>query len=553
MSLLSTGRRIGRTIQNAARMRVILSVFAKHGFSNLLERVNLGRFLLERITSSGDVEQKSVAERARISFEELGPTFVKLGQLLAGRPDLVPEEFVEEFARLHDNVQPLPFSTVLEVIRESFGEDYRQLFIEIDERPLGAASIAQVHRARLADGASVVVKVQRPGIIETIRDDLNVLFFLAELIETYIPEARIFNIVGIVEEYQRSLTLETNFIVEANSLRKFAQNFADDPRIKIPRVHMDLTRDRVLTMEAIDGIPLSSDAAMRQPGVNADEVFKAGFNAYLKMVFVHGLFHGDLHAGNLLILSDGKIGLIDFGVVGRLNSKTQSAVAQMLIALSREDYDRLAFEYMDLAPFNDTVDVDHVARDLRGLLAPFFGLTMKDVNLGQILLSSSSVAARHQLMLPSELMLFFKSLVGIESLGRRISPDFDVLAHVNTFAGELLAARYQPGKLIHDGQLILRETQALLNQLPRQMHHLLRRLNSPQSEWKLNVRESDQLRQVISMSFNLLFLGIIISTLILSAAIVYSQGEPRQEGVAIALLLMAWGLGTVAFINYIRK
>lgn len=553
MSLLSTGRQIGRTIQNAARMRVILSVFAKHGFSNLLERVNLGRFLLERMTSSGDVEQKSVAERARISFEELGPTFVKLGQLLAGRPDLVPEEFVEEFSRLHDKVQPLPFATVLEVIRESFGDDYAQIFVEIDERPLGSASIAQVHRARLADGSSVVVKVQRPGIIDTIRDDLNVLFFLAELIETYIPEARIFNVVGIVEEYQRSLTLETNFIVEANSLRKFAQNFADDPLIKIPKVYLDLTRDRVLTMEAIEGIPLSSEAAMRQPGLNPDDVFKAGFNAYLKMVFVHGLFHGDLHAGNLLICPDGKIGLIDFGVVGRLNSKTQSAVAQMLIALSREDYDRLAFEYMDLAPFNDAVDVDHVARDLRGLLAPFFGLTMKDVNLGQILLSSSSVAARHQLMLPSELMLFFKSLVGIESLGRRINPDFDVLAHVNSFASELLTARYQPGKLFQDGQMILRETQALLNQLPRQTHHLLRRLNSPGAEWKISVRESDQLRQVISMSFNLLFLGIIISTLILSAAIVYSQGEPRQEGVAIALVLLAWGLGTVAFINYIRK
>jgi len=553
MSLIRTGQQIGRTIKNASRMRVILSVFAKHGFANLLERINLGRFLIERMAATTDSETASLPERVRMSFEELGPTFVKFGQLMASRPDLVPDDFIQEFAKLHDSVQALEFDKIEPVIRDAYGDDYKEIFKTVDPKPVGAASIAQVHRATLSTGEKVVLKVQRPGILQTIQDDLSVLFLLAELLETYIPEAKLFNVVEIVEEYQRSLLLETNFVVEANNIRKFHHNFQDSPKIKIPQAYLDLTRDKILVMEALDGVPLSSDLALKQPGIDPDEVFRTGFSAYLKMVFVDGIFHGDLHAGNLLILADGKIGLLDFGVVGRLNRRTQSSVAHMLVALSQEDYERMAHEYLDLAPFNESANPDRLARDLRNLMAPYFGLTMKEVNLGKILLSSTSVAAKHKLILPSELLLFFKSLVGIESLGRRIKQDFDVLAQVNQFAAELVQTKLTTPSKILENSLLLRETQTLLAQLPRQLLHTIRKINSPEVEWRFSIQESASLRQTLALSFNLLFLGVVIAALILSAAIIFSGGQPRQEGVALVLASIAGGLALIAFFNYIRK
>ncbi|RYZ61497.1 MAG: AarF/ABC1/UbiB kinase family protein, partial [Proteobacteria bacterium] len=339
--------------------------------------------------------------------------------VLASRPDLIPESFTKEFEKLHDRVQPLSFETVEQVLKEEFGPSLYEKFKSIDPAPLGSASIAQVHKAELATGEIVVVKVQRPGILHTINDDLDVLYMLSELLMKYVPETRPYNPVGIVNEFFKSLELETNFIVEANNIRRFDANFTSEADIKIPIVYMDLTTERVLTMEMLQGYPLSHEAALKQPGVDADTIIRKGLRAYMKMVFSDGLFHGDLHAGNFFVMPDNQIGLIDFGVVGRLNLKTQAAIANMLLALAREDYERMAYEYVDLAPFTDKVSVDLFAKDLRELIAPYFGLTLKNVNLGRILMTSSSIAAQHHLSVPTELMLFFKSIVSIEGLGRK--------------------------------------------------------------------------------------------------------------------------------------
>lgn len=557
MKLLQTGRQLGRTLRNASRLRTIVGVFAKHGFANVAERIKLGRFVLERLNTRADEETHSTAERTRMSFEELGPTFVKLGQLLASRPDLVPEDFVVEFSKLHDQVNPLPFQIVQKVLKEEFGDRLEQHFLEIDPTPLGSASIAQVHRATLKDGRKVVLKVQRPGIIQTINEDLNVLYLLAELLTTYVEETRLFNPIAIVDEYFRTLDLETNFVVEANNIRRFQQNFANEPEIKIPQVYLEYTTERVLTMEALEGIPLSSEKALQQPGVNTEQVIRTGLRAYLKMVFGDGLFHGDLHAGNFFVFPNSQVGLIDFGVVGRLNHKTQSAIANMLLALSKEDYERLAYEYIDLAPFSERVNVDIFARELRDLIAPFYGLTMKNVNLGRLLLKSSSIAARQGIQVPAELMLYFKSLVGIESLGRRIQKDFDFLQYALDVASELIKHQYEPTRVMQDMTQLARESRSFLTSLPRQLHFLLRKINSPGHRFQLQVPEVQELKRSVEASFNLLFLGIIIGCLLLSASIIYTheltatvQHFPKASHIGYTLAAL---LGFVAFFNYIKK
>lgn len=523
----------------------------------MAEKIKLGKFVVARLSASSDLESLTIPERLRMSFEELGPTFVKLGQLLAARPDLIPEEYTAEFEKLHDRVQSIPFEVVEMVLKEEFGDDLQKKFSYIDPTPLGAASIAQVHKARLATGETVVIKVQRPGIIQTINDDLNVLYMLSELLSKYVPETRLFNPTGIVDEFFKTLELETNFVVEANNIRRFAENFATDPDVKIPKVYMDLTTERVLTLEALDGAPLSQSEALRQEGIDAETLVRKGLKAYMKMVFADGLFHGDLHAGNFFVLPNNQIGLIDFGVVGRLNNKTQSAIANMLLALSREDYDRLAYEYVDLAPFTDKVNVDLFARDLRDLIAPFYGLTMKNVNLGKILMSSSSIAARHHLSLPTELMLFFKSLVSIEGIGRRIIPDFDFLQYAIQVANDLVKHQMDPNKAMGEIAQVLREAKGFLHTLPRQANFLLRKINSPTHAFRLNVPQVDDLKKSVEVSFNLVFLGIIIASLIASGSYIFIHptenhvmGMPTMTFIQYALALV---LGIVAFFNYIKK
>lgn len=489
-------------------------MFASHGFHTLVVRAKLGRFVFDRFLSR-DLEHLSAPERVRMSFEQLGPTFVKLGQLLATRPDLIPPEFSEEFKKLHDQVQGVPFADIRDMLTAHFGAPPIEIFSEFDETPLAAASIAQVHRARLKDGHEVVVKVQRPGIEHLIQEDLEILKGLAELIERYIPELRAYNPRGIVAEFGRSMEFETNFIVEANNIRRFSVNFANEPYIKIPQVYSQFTGRRVLVLEALDGIPLSQRSALEQEGIDPEEILRRGLRAYMKMVYSDGLFHGDLHAGNVLLLKNSQIGLIDFGIVGRLNRKTQGAIANMFLALAEEDYDRLAYLYVDLAPFTERVDVDQFARDIRDLIAPYFGLTMKNVNLGKMLLDSTAVASRHGLVLPTELVMFFKSAVSLEGMARIILKDFDFLSYSLEFAKDLLQVHMEPKRLFTDASVFARDFNSLVTALPRQLKQVLRRLNDPDFALQLRTPDVESLRRTMERGYWLQFWGLILAAIVL--------------------------------------
>ncbi len=450
-----------------------------------------------------------------MAFEQLGPTFVKFGQLLATRPDLIPLEFSQEFQKLHDQVSGVPFEEIEAILTAHFGAPLDEIFEHFEKTPMAAASIAQVHRARLKNGEAVVVKVQRPGIEKIIFEDLEILKSLAELAARYIPEIRPFNPVGVVAEFRRSLEQEVNFVIEANNIRRFGANFANDPHVKIPEVYTEYTGRRVLVMEALEGIPLSQSAALSQDGIEPEEILKRGLKAYLKMIYTDGLFHGDLHAGNVLLLPNNKIGLIDFGIVGRLNRKTQNAIANMFLALADEDYDRMAYIYVDLAPFTDRIDVDEFARDTRDLIAPYFGMTMKNVNLGRLLMSSTAIASKHGLVLPSELVLFFKSVVALEGMGRMVLPDFDFLTYSLDFAKELVQVRMEPKRLFSEASVAARDLNSLVAFLPRQIKQALRRINDPDFSIQIRSRELDRLGRVIERSAWIVFFGLISSAIVL--------------------------------------
>lgn len=561
-------RRGGSALRNAARLRTIASVFARYGFQNVAEKIRLGRFIVERL-SGIDADQFTPAERMRMAFEELGPTFVKLGQLLATRPDLIPEEFVEEFKRLHDQVSALPFDQMRSTLEQQYGRDFDKgdgsVFQEIDPNPIGAASIAQVYRAVLkssavggaASGTKVVLKIQRPGISEVIRNDIGVLYFLAEQLAAFVPEAAVFNPVGIVDEFFKTLELETNFNVEANNIKRFQQNFRDDATVKIPHVYLELSGPKVLVLEALQGVALSQPSALSQAGLNRDDVMRAGIRCYFKQVFVHGLFHGDLHAGNLFVMPDSTVGLIDFGIVGRLNARVRDAIANMFVALYSEDYERLAYEYVDLAPFNEQIDVDEFAKDLQDLLAPHFGLNLKSVNLGRLLMSTTVVAAKHRLVLPGELMLFFKSIVTVEGMGRIIRSDFDLLPHALEFADELVRAKLDTERFKGDALGFGRDSAMLLRTLPRQLRQFVRRVNHPDFAFRLSLVELEEVKKSLETSSNLVFLGLVIAGLMLSgSATMFIDRGHLILGIPLLSAIfygLAGALGLAAFRNYIKK
>lgn len=527
---------------------------AKHGFQNLAERVKLGRFILERL-SDHELDKYTNPERLRMAFEHLGPTFVKLGQLFASRPDLIPIEFVEEFKKLHNQVKTIPYSDIETELKSHYNRDLSDIFSEFDKEPLAAASIAQVHRAVLRDGSKVVVKVRRPGIIDVINQDLSVLFQLADLFEKYVPEAKPYNPKAIVEEFFKSMEFETNFIVEANNMRRIAKNFEGDKTVCIPKVHWNFTGENVLVMDALEGIPLSYPSATRQEGADLKLVVNRGLKIFMKMVFTDGFFHGDLHPGNFFILPGNVVGLVDFGVVGRLNKRTQDAIASMLVALATEDYDRLANEYIDLAPFSEGVDANQLARETRDLISPYFGLTMRDVNMAKVLLSSTSLATKHKLQLPRELMLFFKSLVGIESLGRMLDIDFDFLSYSQEVAKELVKARYEPTRMVSTLTSVLRESQGMLNEMPRQLRNFFRKVNHPDFAIKLNVEYIEETKRAIETSSNILFLGIVIGSLIISSSILYATSGVDNSMPLLSIFgySLAVFFGMMGFYNYIKK
>lgn len=527
-------------------------MFAKNGFQNVAERIRLGRYLLDRFTNS-NLDTLTPAERMRMAFEELGPTFVKLGQLLATRPDLAPPEFVDEFKKLHDQVASVPFEEIKQVLVAQFGKAINEVFVEIDPIPLAAASIAQVHRAVLRDGSEVVVKVQRPGIERIIVEDVSILFYIAELLERYAVGTRVYNPVGIVDEFYRSLEQETNFVVEANNIRRFQENFKNEPSIKIPNVYWEYSGPRVLVLEALKGLPYSQMSRVREE-IDRKAIMRVGLRAYFKMVFRDGFFHGDLHAGNLFIMPENKIGLIDFGIVGRLNRRTQDAIANMFLALYTEDYERFAYEFVELAPFNEEVDVDDLAKDLKDLLAPYLGLSLKNVDVGRLLMDSASIAAKHRLVLPAELVLFFKSIVTVEAMAQALAEDFNLLEYAVEFAEEIVQTRYSPERVREELLNFGRDSSTLLKSAPRYLKQFVRKVGHPDFAFRLSLVELEDLKHSIHAGAKTLVMGIVIASLILGSSILMSLTRGPFVGDLPVASVLGYSLAAVlSFFVFLRK
>ncbi len=517
-----------RTYRSLGRIREIALVLSKHGFNQILERAGLGRLLpfSRRIRGrSGVAGDVPAPVEWRLALEDLGPTFVKLGQMLATRPDLVPPPYVEEFRKLQDQVPPFPFQEVLRIVTEELGGPVEEVFHLVHPAPMAAASIAQVHRAQLKDGTPVVLKVQRPGVDRTISQDLATLFLLAGLVERYIPEARTFRPREIVEEFARTLNREIDFFLEASNIERFRQNFQGFEGVVIPAVQWDLTSSRLLVMEAIEGLPADRADAIRERGLDTSALARTLARAFLKQVFDDGLFHGDLHPGNVLVTPEGKVAFLDFGAVGYLSEEAQEGLGELFLALVTRDYAQMAEGFVRLGSTEDTVDLRAFQRDLKELIEPYFGRPLKDLRVGHLLHESSEIALRHRVRVPPDLMLLARSILTVEGLARTLDPDFVVLDEAVPFARRLLVRRLDPRRQARLAYRTIRDLRELIRAVPGQVTRILQKL----LEGKLAVdfvhQGYEPILHEMDRSSNRLAFAMIVSALIIGSSLIVLAGR----------------------------
>ncbi|MEW6055447.1 MAG: AarF/UbiB family protein [Bdellovibrionota bacterium] len=523
MQLFRTGKQVTQAVKNVGRLRTILGTFARHGLEEFLIRMGLERYLPATARDEG-VEKLTIPERLRMAFESLGPTFVKLGQLLSNRPDMVPDAFIEEFKKLQDNVAPLPFDVIRAQVERELGGKLEEHFSSFNEIPLASASIGQVHEANLPSGEEVVVKVQRPDIEKSIKTDVSILRFLAGMVEKYLPELRVLSPVQMVEEFFAVLTYELDFVIEANTTMRVGENFRDNPRVIIPRVYRRLTTHRILTLERLRGVRINDVEGLKRLGIAPKELVDIGVRAFFKMVLHDGLFHGDLHGGNLFAMRDQasgqvQIGVIDFGIVGRLSQKARDAFSRMMVGLMLEDYETLCYEYADLGASGTGIDFEGFQREVRNSVAPYMGLSLKDLNIGVVLINSTRIAVKYNIKIPSDWMIVFKAIFTLEGMGRQLDPDFDMLGVGNELIKDLIRDRYSFQRMSKEFAFVVRDLNALLQVAPRQIRWMFRKFNSNDFAFELKFKETEVIRRQLERGYRGVGFSIIVSGLFIAAAL----------------------------------
>lgn len=483
MSLIGAPRQVSRTFKNIGRIKQISTVFAKHGFQELMGKLGFGRFIPERYKTSEAEAKFTAPERLRMALEELGPTFIKLGQLLSSRSDLLPEPYVRELSKLQDRVSPLPFTVIKHTVERELGAPLEDLFSSFTPEPLASASIGQAHEAVLKDGTRVVVKTQRPGVDVLIKTDVSVLSGLAGAIERYVPETQVLAPQILVEEFFQAMSLELDYILEANNTLKSRENLKGLPDVYVPQVFLDLCTHKVLTLERLEGLKVDDRAGLDAAAIDRHSLAETAARAFLKTSLEDGFFHGDLHFGNLFAMapsaeSGGKprLGMIDFGIMGYLTPRARESLLRIFLALSEEDFETLCMEFAELGSSRGRTDFDSFQRNLQSAVAPYLGLPLSSLNVGKVLIDATAVAARHQIRIPREWMLIFKALYTLEGTCQKLDPSFNPMPLLEAHVAPLLRPELTWNQFSKDMLLGSRDMQYVAQILPRQLHWFFKRL-----------------------------------------------------------------------------
>jgi len=529
---------ITRTYRHFRRYQQILRVLVKYGFGDILSQLHLYQLVEKgshffRISKKAETILLPRYERIRLALEELGPTFVKLGQLLSTRPDLVPPTLVEELAKLQDKVSPFPFVEAKDVIQTELKHSAEEIFSKFEEKPIAAASLGQVHCAWLKNGDKVAVKVQRPDIYRIIEVDLEIMLYLASLMQKHIVEAEGYDPVGIVKEFADNITKELDYMLEASNIERFAKNFKDEPAIYVPHVYRDYSTEKVLTMEYIDGIKISEVRKLKADGYDCNLIASQGAMLILKQIFEHNFFHGDPHPGNIFILPDNVICFLDYGMMGRIDEEAKDSLASLVKAFIDKDVSETVHLFLKFYP-SEKVDLRKFKLDTWEVLDQYHGVPLKQIELKRVFRQALYLVDKHRLKIPPDLFLLTKALVSIESSGSSLDPDFNAVEQIQPFIKEIILKKFSPHTIAHKLKKSLFEFFALFQEFPEEIRNMFSLLKSGEMKVKFEHRGLEPFIAKLDQVSNRLAFAIIAAALIIgSALIVLSQTPPLIFGIPV--------------------
>lgn len=530
---------ISRTYRHLNRYRHILAVLLKHGFGELVESLKIDQYLevgLQLISRKKAPREEPLTrpQRLRMVLEELGPTYIKLGQVLSTRPDLIPLDFTEELSKLQDRVPPFPFADAEAIIQRELGAPSSEVFDHIDVEPAASASIGQVHRARLKNGEAAAVKIQRPGIRTLIEVDLEIMLHLATLAERHVEELALHRPVKIVEEFARVLEKEIDFRIEAANIDRIAQSFLDDPAVYIPMVFRELSTARILTTEYVEGIKISNIEQLDAAGYDRRLLCSRGADIVLKQVFHHGFFHADPHPGNIFALPGNVICLLDFGMVGVVDRQTREMFADLVDCVVRRNEARAAQVLLQLTHWEQPPDLRQLERELSEFMGRHLFRPLKDIEIGKLLQDLLEIATRFQLRLPPDIFLMLKAISAVEAVGRKLDPDFDMIAKAAPFIEQVFMDRLKPQRVAETMGDLAERTLTFLNQFPKELLELAGQLKQQKLSLTIKHNGIERVLATHDQISNRIAFAIIIAALIVgSALIVISKTPPLFYGISL--------------------
>ena len=530
------------------RLRQIVGVLLKNELGYYVEKMQLKHHVPGRMRTYKTDKPNSMPYRLRNAFEELGPVFIKLGQFLSLRPDLIPKEYCDEFAKLQDSIESFSYETALELIEKELKRPWNEVFLQISKQPIASASIGQVHKARLLNGEIVVIKIQRPDIKEVIETDINLIYHLAELAKKHISNLNDYDLNAIVQEFERYTNDEMNYYIEAKNIEKFYHNFTGSKTIKIPKLYNDYTTKKILVMEFIDGIKIDNLEQFVKFGYDRHAVSHNVAQAMLKQVFEYGLFHADPHPANIFVLNGNKIAFLDYGIVGRISEETKEKLARLFLALVHKNMDRVADSFLQLGIMEQ--ENPRIKEALLLVLEDYGSLAIKEVKIGNLFNELVNMSWKYKLKLPVDFVLLAKAIATSEGFGQKLDPDFKLGAEMSEYAREYIdrnGMTYRFKKLkdtlnkLGDNIIIL----------PDRIDKLLSKAEKGEIKIDVNDRDVKKLGTDINTSSNRLTMGLIIAALIIGGALVLRMGD--YDIFAYFAFLMAGVLGLLLIISVIRE
>ncbi|HFE64879.1 MAG TPA: AarF/ABC1/UbiB kinase family protein [Caldithrix sp.] len=535
-----------KSIRHLNRYQEILKIFVKYGFWDVVEKIKIGLLfdISKKILPRMEKKEYAVLGtpvRLRMAFEELGPTFIKLGQMLSVRPDLIPPQIAQEFTKLQDEVAPVSFEKLKPLLEETYSEDLLETFAEFEETALAAASMAQVHRARLKSGEDVAVKILRPNIHQIIKTDLEILFNLAELIAKYVPESELYDPVGIITEFSRTIRKEQNLVLEGRNIDIFRRYLQKEEYIKIPVVYWEYSSEKILVTEFIQGIKISDLAALDAAEIDRKQVAENGAKAILKQVFEFGLFHADPHPGNLFVLPGNVIVPVDFGMVGRIDEDMKEDLLNILRGIVDKDSYRITRVLLNIGLIEDQINFRNLQHDLLDYLDRYYGVPLNQLDTAQLLNEFMELVRNYRIKLPPDMVMMGKALTISEAVGRELDPEFNMFDLLIPYTKKMFYQRWNPAYHYRHLNRLLDASIDLLKSLPEDIRNILLKLKRDQITVRFQHQGLEQFTRELDRSSNRISFALIIAALIIGSSVVIQLDKGP----------FLWGYPALGIIGYV--